>query len=147
MNPQAQLEKERVLILIKNNKHLTSFIGSIQASYVWLYNSLDFLVKAHGIPSVGSLTKAKHRHQVSQEIEEYLEQLRQIATKEDLEMNRQTMQNYIDGPIQIRRMFLLLERDVKTRSKSLYLDDMEDRVHFQPNTINQFGDVIMQYRA
>ena len=43
-------------------------------------------------------------------------------------------------------MFFLLDKYVKTGSKSLYLDDMEARVHFHPNTIMKFGDVIAQYQ-
>lgn len=76
-----------------------------------------------------------------------MEQLRQITTKEDLEMSKQNMQNYIGGPVQIRTMLLLLERDVKIGSKSLYPDIMEARVCFQPDFITQFGDVIAQYLA
>lgn len=78
-------------------------------------------------------------------MEEYFEKLRQVSTKENLEINGQNIQNYIDGPIQIRTMLLMFEKEVKTGSKSLYLDTMEARVRFQPDTIMQFGDVIAQY--
>ena len=64
MKPHVDLEKAKVWMIIQNNKQLTSFIGSIQASYVWLYNILDVLVNTHNIPSVGSLTEAKPRNQV-----------------------------------------------------------------------------------
>ena len=47
-------------------------------------------------------------NQVQQEIEEYLEKLRQISTKEDLDLNKQNMQNHISGPVQIRTMLLML---------------------------------------
>lgn len=50
MKLQAELEKEIVQILIQNNKQLTSFIGNIQASYVWLYIILDPMVRMHKIP-------------------------------------------------------------------------------------------------
>ena len=73
MKPQAELEKEKVWMLIQKNKQFTSFIGNIQDSYVWLFNSLDVLVRTHQIPSVGSLTKAKPKNQVWQEVEECLE--------------------------------------------------------------------------
>ena len=64
-----------------------------------------------------------------------MEWLRQISTKEDLEMSKQNMHNYISVPIRIRTMFLLLERDVKNGSKSFYLDAMEARVRFQLDII------------
>ena len=98
MKPQAELERARVRLLIQNNKQLASFIDSIQNSYVCFFSGLDVLVKTHKIPSVGSLTKVKPIKQVWQEIEEYLEQLIHIPTKEDLDLNKQNIQNYIGGP-------------------------------------------------
>ena len=64
MKPHVEMERAKVQMLIQNNKHLTSFIGSIHASYVWLFSSLDVLVKTHNIPSFSSLTKAKSRNQL-----------------------------------------------------------------------------------
>lgn len=80
-------------MLIQNRKHLASFIGNIQDLYAQLCNRLYLLVKSQGIPLVGSLIEAKPRNQVRKEIEEHLEQLRQISTKEDLELNIHNMQN------------------------------------------------------
>lgn len=57
------------------------------------------------------------------------------------------MHTYIGGPVQINMMFLLLKKETQIGSKSVYLDAMEARVFFQPDTIIQFGDVIMQYKA
>lgn len=79
-------------MIIQSNKQLTSFITNIQASYEWLYNSVNFMVKMHNIPLVRSLNEAKCRNQVRHEVREYLEQLRQITTKEDLEVNKKKMQ-------------------------------------------------------
>lgn len=94
--------------MIQNNKQLTSFIGSIQASYVRFYSSLDVLVRTHQIPSIGSLTKAKPKNQVLQEVKEYFEQLRQEATREDLELNAHNMQNFIGGLVKVKTMLLML---------------------------------------
>lgn len=88
MKPQVELKKERVQMLIQSNKQLTSFVSNIHDSYAWLYNNLDFLVKSHMIPSVGSFTKDKPKNKVRKEIEQYLEKVRNISTKEDLEVNR-----------------------------------------------------------
>jgi len=44
-------------------------------------------------------------------------------------------------------MLLMLTKGVETGSNSLYLDAMEARVRFHPDTITQFGDVIAQYQA
>ena len=91
MKPQSKLEKEKVRIFIQNYEQLTPFINNIQASYVWFYNSLDVMVRKHKTPSIGSVTDAKPKNQVRQEVEKYLEQLRQDATREDLELNAHNM--------------------------------------------------------
>lgn len=114
---EVELEKTKVCMLIQNNKQFTSFISNTQASYARFYNSLNFLVKSHEISSFDSLTGIKLRNQVRQKIEEYLEQLRQVAIKEYLEVNRQKMYKYIGGPIQINIMFLLLKKETQTGSK------------------------------
>lgn len=70
-----------------------------------------------------------------------------MDTREDLGLNRQNMQTYIDGPIYIKTMLLLIEKEVQTSSKILYLDDMEAIFLLQPNTISQFRDTIEQYQS
>jgi len=71
-------------MLIQRNKQLGLFIINIQASYAWLYNSVDFIVNSHKIHLVGRLTKTKGKNKVTQEVDEYLGQFRQISTKGDL---------------------------------------------------------------
>lgn len=133
--PQLELEKSRVWMLIQKNKHIYSFIGDIKAFYARIYNNLDSLVKTPKIPSVGSPIEAKPRNQVRKEVDEYLEQLRQIATKEDFQVNRKNMHNYIGDLVQVWTMLIMLQREVETGSKTLHLDAMEARVCFQPDTI------------
>jgi len=92
----------------------------------------------HKIPSIGSFTEVKCKHQVRVQIEDYLEKLRQVATKKGLELNRKNMQNYMGGLFQNRTMLLFLKKEGKIGSKSSYLNSMEARVYFQPNTIMHF---------
>lgn len=74
-------------MLIQNYEKLTSSINNIQTSYAWLYNYLDVMVRTHGIPLIGSLTKARRKNQVRLEIDEYMEKLRRGATREELELS------------------------------------------------------------
>lgn len=62
--PQAKLDKANVWMLIQNYEQLSPFINNIQASYALLYKSLDVMVRTHMIPSIGSLTEAKHKNQL-----------------------------------------------------------------------------------
>ena len=73
MKPQEDLEKAKVRMLIHNKKKFASFIGITKAWHVWLYSSLDVLVKTHQIPSINSLTKVKPKNQVRWEVQECLE--------------------------------------------------------------------------
>ena len=134
-------------MLIQNNKQLSSFIGSIHASYVWLYNCLDVFVTTHQVPSIVSLTKAKPKNQDWKKVEEYLEQPRQNSTREDLELNAQQMHNFIGGWVKVKKMFLMLYNELDTSSKTVYPYSMEARVCFQQDTIKKFGDTITQYQA
>lgn len=88
MKPQAKLEKEKVRVLIQNNKQLATFITNTQDAYSWFYNSLDLILRTHKIPSVSPITHTKSKHQVWQEIGEFLEKQKKITTNENFEINR-----------------------------------------------------------
>jgi len=76
-----------------------------------------------------------------------LEELGQDSTSEDLELNRKNMYNFIDGPIQVITMSLMLQNEIDIGSKTMYLNAMEARVYFHPGTIMLFGDIITQYKS
>lgn len=134
-------------MLIWNNKQLASFIGNTRASYAWLDNSLDFLVRKHQIPSIRSLTKAKPKKQVWKEVKEYLKQLRQETIREDLELSSHNMKIFISVPVKVKTLLVMCQNELDTGSKIVYLDAMEARVHFQQDIIKKFGDSITQYKA
>lgn len=75
-------------MLIQNYEHIAPFVSNIQASYAWLYKSLDVMVRMHKILSIGSLTKGRPKNQVHIEI---MENLRQMDTMEDLELTVHNM--------------------------------------------------------
>lgn len=115
-------------MLIENYDQLSPFISSIQASYVWLYNSFDVMLRNNKIPSIGSLDDVKPKNQVRIEIDEYVEKLTWEATRENLDLNTYNMKKYIDGPIKVNTMLLMLQNEVDTGSKTIYLDAMEARI-------------------
>ena len=57
-----------------------------------------------------------------------MEPVRQNATREDLELSTHNMQKYIGGPIMVNTMLHMLQNELGTGSKTIYLDDMEARV-------------------
>ena len=48
-------------------------ITSIEASYAWLYRSLDVVVRMYGTSSIGTFTKAKEKNQVKLELNVYFD--------------------------------------------------------------------------
>ena len=57
------------------------------------------------------------------------------------------MHNFNNGPIKVRTLFFMLQNELDTGSKTIYLDVMEARVCYQKDTIKQFGDIITQYQV
>lgn len=135
MKPLEELEKEKFQMLIYNNKQLASFIGSIEASYVWLFSSLYVLVKTHKIPSVGLLTKSKPRNQVRQRSKSTWSSWERFLPRNIWSWIDKHMHNYIGGLVQVRTMLFMLQTKLKIGSKTLYPDSMETRVRFERDTI------------
>jgi len=88
------------------------------------------MLKSHKIPLVDTFIEAKGINKVRQEVEEYLDQFRKIATKGDLEVNRHDMQKYVGGPTKINTMLFLLKKETQIGSVTMYLDAMEAIVYF-----------------
>lgn len=76
-----------------------------------------------------------------------MDQQRHNYSGEDLEINKYNMQNFIDGPIEIRTIFIMLQNELNTSSKTVYPDSMEARVCSHLVSIMQFWDIITQYQA
>ena len=91
MKPHVELDKAKVQMLIQNYDQLTPFVSSIHASHAQLYDNLDVMIRMNKIPSIGSLTESKHKNQVRLEIDRYMEQLRQEATNDDLQLSTKNM--------------------------------------------------------
>jgi len=75
MKLQAELDKAQIHMLIQNYEQLPPLITNIEASYSWLFKSLDVMVRTHKIPSIGSLVQTIKKNQVLLEVDKYMEQL------------------------------------------------------------------------
>jgi len=63
-------------MLIQCNKQPDTFIDNILSSYARLYNNVDYMVKSHKIPSFDTLSEAKGKNVIRQEVYEYLDKLK-----------------------------------------------------------------------
>lgn len=48
-----------------------------------------------------------------------MEQLRQEATREDLELNTHNMHKFIGGPVKVKTMLLMLQNELDIGSKTM----------------------------
>lgn len=76
-----------------------------------------------------------------------MEQLRQEATNDDLELLTENMQKYVGGLVRVKTMLHMLQDELDKGSKTIYLEAMEERFCYQKDTIRHFGDNIAQYQA
>lgn len=64
MEPRAVELKAHIRSQIQNYEELPQLITSLQASHARVFKSMDVVVRAHAIPSIGTLTQAKTKAQV-----------------------------------------------------------------------------------
>jgi len=107
---EEKLEKVEVKILM-HKKKLNKFVEEIIASYAWLYNGLESLVRTHKIPLVVPFSEEKGKNIIEQEIQEYLDSVKHVTTKQDLEINRNNMQRCIAKPAKVNMKLLLLQNE------------------------------------
>ena len=56
------------------------------------------------------------------------------------------MQKFIDGPVKVKTMLLMLQNKLDIGSKTMYPNAMEAKVCFQQDIVKQFGYTITQYQ-
>ena len=73
MKPKVVELKVRIQSQIRNYEELSQFITCLQASHAWVFGSMDDIVCAHEIPSIGTLTKENSKNQVQLELDMYFD--------------------------------------------------------------------------
>jgi len=81
--------------MIQNYKELPPLISNVEASYTWLFRSLDIVVRKYGTPSFGMLTEAKEKNQVKLELDAYFYHFILMGNNADLQVSADNMRIYI----------------------------------------------------
>jgi len=147
MKPKAVELKTHIRSQIRNYEELPQLITSLQASHAQVFRSMDVIVRAHAIPSIGALTEAKAKNQVQMELDMYFEQLMRIAPSADLQMSADTMHQYVVGPDALKTMKRMLYDKLDKGAKSLYPNATEARVRFHKNVTTEYANTITNYQA
>ena len=108
MKPRAVKLKACIWSQIQNYEELPQLITSFRASHARVFRSMDVFVCAHEIPSIGTLTEVKTKAQVWLEIDSYFDELMRIATKKDLVISADTMNQYVFHLASLKTMMHML---------------------------------------
>ena len=106
---------------------------------------MDVVVCAHVIPCIGTLIEAKKKAQVQVELESYFDELIRVATSPDLVISADTMHQYVAGLTALKTMMCMFSEELDRENRSMYLDAMEARVHFQKYVTIEYIDTITDY--
>lgn len=91
MNPIGVELKAHIRIQIHNYEELSQLITTLQDSHAWVFRSMDVVVHAHVIPSIGTLTEEKAKTQVQLELDLYFDKWMRITTNAYLAISADTM--------------------------------------------------------
>lgn len=85
---------------------------------------------AYVIPSLGTLTQAKTKKQVQQELDSYFDKLMCVATSPDLTIYADIMCKYVAGLTTLRKMMHMLSDELERGAQAVYPHSMEARFRF-----------------
>jgi len=91
--------------------------------------------------------ETKQRNFIKQEIEEFLSKLRKVMTKEDLEIIRHNIQQFVVKLAKLNMNLFLLWNIVYNGSKTIYLYALEARFKYKLDLPSNFEDIEMQHKA
>ena len=69
---------------IQSKDKLVKDVERVMYSYEHLINGIDSMAEIHHIPSLGALDTKKTREEVTQDIQTFLQPMRQAAASQDL---------------------------------------------------------------
>jgi len=105
------------------------------------------MVRKYGIPLIGILIEAKEKNQVRLELDTYFDHLMPMATNIYLQVSANNMKMYIFGLALLRTELHMLQDELDRGSKSVYPEEMEERVCFHEEIIKKYVDTIVHYQA
>jgi len=146
MKANAVELQARIRSQIQNYEDLLHLITSIQASHAWVFKSMNVIVHTHAIPSLGTLTQAKTKNQVWQELDSYFDELMRTATNPNLPISVDIMCKYIFGPNTLKTMMHILSDELDREAWVVYLDAMEARFKFQMDVTVECMNTIKDYQ-
>ena len=101
----------------------------------------------HMIPSLGTLTQAKTKKQVQQELDSYFDDLMRTATNPNLLISADVMRKYVASSTTLKTMMHMLTDELDRGARAVYPDAMEARFRFQTDFTAEHTDDIKDYQS
>jgi len=107
---------------------------------------MDVIVQTHTIPSLGTLTQAKIKKQVRQELDLYFDELICTATNPTFSISADIICRYIVGMATLKTMMCMLLDELDKGTQALYLDAMEARFKFETDVTVEHTNTTKDYQ-
>ena len=145
MKPRAVELKAHIQSQIYNYEELSQLITSLHDSHACVFKSMDVVMRAHVIPSIGTLTQVKTNKQVWLELDLYFNELMHTATSPDLPISADIMHKYVVGLTALKTMKHMLSDELDKGARAVHLDAMETKVKFQTDVTMEHMDTNKDY--
>lgn len=90
------------------------------ASYRKLLGPLESLVELHKIPYVGTLSETRENEEVKQELQAFLEPIKQAIAKDDIGVTKETITQYGVDSVRLYTKLVTLSNQIKERIPHWY---------------------------
>lgn len=97
MKPSAVNLKACIRSKIGNYEELPQLITSLWVPHARVLRIMNVILHTHVIPSIDTLTKVKTKSEERLKLDMYFDQLICVATRAELEINKDTMHQYVIG--------------------------------------------------
>ena len=101
----------------------------------------------HAIPSLRTLTQAKTKKHVQQEIDSYFDELMHTATSPDFPISVDIICKYVASPATLKIMMHMLTNKLDRGARAVYPDAMEARFRFQTDFTSEHTNTIKDYQS
>lgn len=87
-------------------------MDKVMELYKHLHGPLESLLELHKIPSIGTLGETRTKKEFKQEIQAFLEPIRQDATRDDLEVTKEVITQYVVEPMRLYTKLMTLSNKI-----------------------------------
>lgn len=108
---------------------------------------MHVIMRTYAIPPIWHTHWGEDKKQVQIELNMYFDKLMHMVTNTHLEINTDTMHQYVTGPTMLKMMMCMPSNKLAREAISVYLDAMKARDCFQQDATIEHIDTITDDQA